>query len=321
MRRGKMIAWWSAGVGLAVLVVAGIAAKDRIVEAWYLWRFEKVEGEEKWGLASRLAGLGPDAKNVVEAWYIDQLHDQRQENRETAAKKLGELKSSKAVPHLMELFRQAPSREIYEQSLVGIGAAAVPELASLVRSQEGAATRRTFWEEWWKQGLPSTQRFAKLELIRIRAAFLLGKIGVEARAAVPALVDVVEGYEGLSLICTAASSLERIVGMRRASNLQPRKQVDGEKLRPGRSRMKTQTFRPTAGLLGKASSANAGAIPLREWCHFVADYTGRPVTVYSHNEGVLVGDPTTLLTIQVRSFTAAGAIQILKNGDDRFGRF
>ena len=34
-------------LGLAVLVVAGIAVKDRIVEEWYLWRFEQAEGEEK----------------------------------------------------------------------------------------------------------------------------------------------------------------------------------------------------------------------------------------------------------------------------------
>ncbi len=53
-RIGKAFALSTAAVGLVVLVAAGWAARDRIREEWYLWRFEKGSVEQKWKAAGAL---------------------------------------------------------------------------------------------------------------------------------------------------------------------------------------------------------------------------------------------------------------------------
>ena len=109
-RRGKAFALSTAVVALAVLVAAGFAAKDRIREEWYLHK----------------------------------LQTGGQNEREFAAEVLVELRSSRAVPVLVELLRtestvrnllvQRQGRTRYlkthyaARSLGKIGTPAVPEL-------------------------------------------------------------------------------------------------------------------------------------------------------------------------------------------------
>ena len=40
-KRGKIVALSTVAVGVVVLVAAGIAAKERIREEWYLWKLER----------------------------------------------------------------------------------------------------------------------------------------------------------------------------------------------------------------------------------------------------------------------------------------
>jgi hypothetical protein len=73
-RRGRIIALWTAAVALVVLAAAGVVGKDRIRKEWYLSRLQS-----------------PD-------W----------ETRSAAAATLGECKSLRAVPRLIELALTEP---------------------------------------------------------------------------------------------------------------------------------------------------------------------------------------------------------------------
>ncbi|MBI4601949.1 MAG: hypothetical protein HY721_08310 [Planctomycetes bacterium] len=111
-RRGKAIAISTAVLGVVVLVAAGLAAKDRIREEWYLHKLKTGEQNE----------------------------------REVAAEVLGELKCNRAVPLLVELLRdESTARNLLEPltgkrrhlkihyaagSLEKIGAPAVASLAN-----------------------------------------------------------------------------------------------------------------------------------------------------------------------------------------------
>jgi HEAT repeat protein len=55
--RGKAIALSTAAVGLVVLVMAGIVAKDRILEEWYLHKLRLGDDQEKLYAAEKLAEI------------------------------------------------------------------------------------------------------------------------------------------------------------------------------------------------------------------------------------------------------------------------
>ena len=64
-------------VGAMVIVWAGIAFEEKLVEQWYLWKLDS--GEEK--------------------------------EQELAAEKLGQMRSSRAIPRLVEILRRAPKHQ------------------------------------------------------------------------------------------------------------------------------------------------------------------------------------------------------------------
>jgi hypothetical protein len=72
--RGKRLALGLAMAALAVLGLAGFGSRDIFRERWYLWKLEVGESSE----------------------------------REEAAQALAGLRSARAIPRLIELFRQAP---------------------------------------------------------------------------------------------------------------------------------------------------------------------------------------------------------------------
>ena len=64
-------------VGAVVIVWAGIAFEEKLVEQWYLWKLDSGEEEEQ----------------------------------ELAAEKLGQMRSSRAIPRLVEILRRAPKHQ------------------------------------------------------------------------------------------------------------------------------------------------------------------------------------------------------------------
>lgn len=72
-RGGRTIALSTAAMAMVILVAAAILAKDRILEQWYLWRLEVGSEEEQ----------------------------------ADAAERLGELRSVRAVPALVAMFKKA----------------------------------------------------------------------------------------------------------------------------------------------------------------------------------------------------------------------
>ncbi len=69
-------------VGAMVIVGAGIAFEEKLVEQWYLWKLESGEEQEL----------------------------------ELAAEKLGQMRSRRAIPRLVEILRRAPKRWFAFQS-------------------------------------------------------------------------------------------------------------------------------------------------------------------------------------------------------------
>jgi len=126
--KGKRLTNLIVALGVAVLAAAGYAFKDKVVEQWYIW---ELESEDK----------------AV---------------RKRAANNLGEMKSVRALPQLMKLFRNEAST--VSHALVQIGRPAVPFLIRELDDQDGDRTS---------------------------AAGTLSSIGPEAREAVPALIGTV----------------------------------------------------------------------------------------------------------------------------------
>ena len=132
---GKKVAWWGGTMGVVVMVCFGLAAKDRILETWYLWRLE--------------------SKN--------------EEARGVAAERLGEMKSVRAIPKLVEALRGEPGayQSHYSvKALAAIGPEAVLEISRALEDEK--------------------------EIARIRAAESLRRIGPGAIVAVPSLINALK---------------------------------------------------------------------------------------------------------------------------------
>ena len=96
-RRSNVIVSTVGVLGLAVLVAAGATFQRPLLERWYLWRL--------------------DSKNEAE--------------RKVGAQKLGEIGSLKAIPRLLEIFRQEGRYQVLHwsgQALSDIGPEAVRAL-------------------------------------------------------------------------------------------------------------------------------------------------------------------------------------------------
>lgn len=58
LRHGKLIAQWSAVLGVAVLLACAVAFRDRIAEEWWLYKLESGDVEGQKVAAERLAESG-----------------------------------------------------------------------------------------------------------------------------------------------------------------------------------------------------------------------------------------------------------------------
>ena len=72
--RGRRVTIGSVVVGAVVIVWAGFTFEEKVLEQWYLWKLESAEEEEV----------------------------------ELAAERLGEMRSRRAIPQLVEILRRAP---------------------------------------------------------------------------------------------------------------------------------------------------------------------------------------------------------------------
>lgn len=142
-RRGKGLAITTMALGLAVLVGAGIAAKDRIVEEWWLYKVE-------WG---------------------------SQEEQIQGVRRLGEMRSRRAIPLLLDLSGFPANREgaelhmLSNAALVAIGPPAVPALISQLKAEYYGT--------------------------RVDAGITLGYLGPVATDAIPALTEALEDESDL----------------------------------------------------------------------------------------------------------------------------
>jgi HEAT repeat protein len=141
-------------LGLAVLVGAGIAAKDWIAEEWWLRKLESAD----------------------------------QEKQIQAARHLGEIRSVRAIPLLLDLSRFPVNRGVQLWSvsidaLVRIGPPVVPPLISRLKMADYAT--------------------------RLDAAFTLSLLGPVATNATPALIEALDDENDL-VRTTAATALARI---------------------------------------------------------------------------------------------------------------
>lgn len=56
-RRGKVVACSTLAVGLVVVIAAGVGARGRITEQWYLWKLEKGSDDEQVVAAAALGNI------------------------------------------------------------------------------------------------------------------------------------------------------------------------------------------------------------------------------------------------------------------------
>ena len=197
MGKKKGITLLTAVVGVSVLLVAGYAFKDTAVEQWYLW----------------------------------QLESEDEQDRDVATQKLGEMRSVRAVPWLVEIFRRENS-EPYEfgrsaEALVRIGAPAAPAVSQLSEDKNSSVRlnalfclesiiQNTKSSPVLRTALPAIIGRVADENPDVRNAALsaVGRIGW---AAVPALTEALESNTK-ELRIGAATSLGRIAAFFLASH-------------------------------------------------------------------------------------------------------
>lgn len=184
-----------------VLVGTGWALRDEIVEQWYLWR------------------LGSDS-------FVTKFQ---------AARKLGAMRSTRAVPKLVALLKECQGhddelREVagsrvspggfMEAILIEVGSPIVPVLADALLEPRLRAPAY-----WLRYGCRALAKAGGVEAVptlvtlledewtclRLVAIHELGLLGPEARLAVPALTRAAAEGRG-TLPRVAASALERIQG-------------------------------------------------------------------------------------------------------------
>jgi HEAT repeat protein len=199
--RGRRMALLAAGAGVLVLVGAGIALRAQALERWYLWRLESGSFTE----------------------------------RLRAARELGKMRSTRALPGLVVLLREcrghgAEAREAYRtgnsvsEIMVGafgdIGPPAVPFLAQALNASRG---QREYWRRYAGYALGSIQSEEAVPpltdlvededpCVRVIAFHVLGAMGARAKSAVPALTRALESASPRrgAVHDAAADALEKI---------------------------------------------------------------------------------------------------------------
>ena len=107
MHKGKRSTYLTVGIGLVVLVIAGLAAKDALVESYWLSRLDSDDASD----------------------------------RSIAAERLGRLRSIRAIPKLIENFRRPTAFYSKDKSaginaLISIGRPAVPDLVAAFKQED-----------------------------------------------------------------------------------------------------------------------------------------------------------------------------------------
>ena len=77
-------------LAVIVLGVAAVISRDHIAEAWYRWRLERAEGDEKWDVAGEIAADGGIGTRVAEEWYVSTLANATGEDRWSVAQRLAD---------------------------------------------------------------------------------------------------------------------------------------------------------------------------------------------------------------------------------------
>lgn len=201
-KRGKLFTLTIAALGLAVLVAAGLSMKEAAVERWYLSRLEAPSFTERF----------------------------------RAARMLGALRSTRAIPGLVALLRECNEQNAEATKaaepwstpgllLVGIlgeiGPPAVPALAQALRETRGSR------EQWRRQACSALGEINAEEAIpplielvededpcvRWIALKMLGAMGPRAHSAVPALTRSIaaHGERKSTLRDAAANALKTIL--------------------------------------------------------------------------------------------------------------
>ena len=193
-RRGRRTLFLALGAGLLAAGAAAFAYRNALAERWHLWM----------------------------------LHSKDPANWKIAAERLGELRSARAVPRLMELLRKLypepkakdaqdppppPDPHPYDTALLAIGPAATPALVEGLGSSK-EYFRRTVDTILLGIGKPSVVPLAatlgeKGEWRRTHVLDLLGEFGPSAWEAVPALIRCL-GDESDRVRSRAANVLARI---------------------------------------------------------------------------------------------------------------
>ena len=186
--KGKRLTYLIISLGLLVLVVAGVALKDRAIEQWYLW---KLESEDE-------------------------------EDRKAAAEQLGDMGSLRAIPLLKQRFRKEPGTVALNKlsysgkALVMIGSPAIPVFVEGLKDESvfvrllsayALGENSTLTEEAilaLAGALKDEDKFVRQEVF-----FTLRRIGPAAKAAVPALRELLNDKSN-SIRRFAAGTLERI---------------------------------------------------------------------------------------------------------------
>jgi HEAT repeat protein len=182
-RPARTIARWTACAGAIVILVAGLAARERLEEAWHLRQLDSAD------LAGRLR----------------------------AATRLGELRSARAIPGLIDLLRTTNAGDSLARIFGEIGPAAV---APLSRALEESRGERKRWRRHACEALGLTMSEAAIPslitalddldgCVRVTAFAALGSMGARAREAVPAITSHLESR--VSFIRAAANEALRSI--------------------------------------------------------------------------------------------------------------
>ena len=181
MSRGRVITAWSATASAAVLITALFAARDRIAEAWNLHRLRSADAAQRF----------------------------------QAAKRLGELRSAKAAPGLIDLLKALPddakaARAVWGSSanagdaLAGVlGEIGPPVIAPLARAIEESRGERKPWRRYACRALGLTRAEAAVlpliaalddqdTCVRLSAFQVLESMGASACGAVGSIQDHLE---------------------------------------------------------------------------------------------------------------------------------
>lgn len=172
-RRGRRVALTATALGIATIAAASVALKDRAVEEWLRWRLRSAE------FPARIR----------------------------AAERLGEMRSTRAIPEMVALLKESEGRQVQDVkypvspgeriacALEKLGPRAIPDLG---RALEESAGEKKMWRRYACRTVakgPAKDSVGILAAliedgylcVRGEAILSLSRLGHEATPAVPAL--------------------------------------------------------------------------------------------------------------------------------------